>query len=213
MPAGGDASGRDFAFRKVTGTGQSTNSSISGRVYDDANGNEIFDAGDRARGGVKVFLDDNNNGVHDLGTDEPIVVTDANGVYSFTGLGGRIAPVRAVLDETIVTTSPLGNSFQKSTFQLFTNSLGFTDPCDLVTDNFNFNVDDHPDLAALIIDNNSLAIRLNDGNGQFPASTLDISLSPGVNLDGLSRSGRYGRRTVQWGGNRERCCRRRFRQQ
>src|SRR5205085_5541229 len=58
---------------------------ISGTVYNDANGNGAFDTGETGKSGVVVFLDTNNNGTADAG--ETTATTDASGNYSFGGLG------------------------------------------------------------------------------------------------------------------------------
>jgi hypothetical protein len=58
--------------------------SISGTVFNDANGNGVLDAGETGMAGVVVFLDANGNGV--LDANEMYTTTDANGHYSFTGL-------------------------------------------------------------------------------------------------------------------------------
>ncbi len=57
---------------------------ISGRVFDDLNGNGKQDSGEPGIAGVMVFLDLNNNGRHDPG--EPMFVTDAEGDYLFPQL-------------------------------------------------------------------------------------------------------------------------------
>jgi hypothetical protein len=64
--------------------GAHASQSISGRVFDDANGNGVYDTGETLLSGWTVFLDLNENGVLDAG--EPSTVTDSNGNYSFTGL-------------------------------------------------------------------------------------------------------------------------------
>lgn len=185
VPAGGDIAGRDFGFRRVTGTGQSTNSTLGGRVYDDLNGNGVYDLSiDLPRGGISVYLDANNDSIRNLGADEPVVVTDSQGHYTFGGLGSRIVAVRTLLDETIVHTSPLGSRFTNTQFELFDDLLGFQDPQAAI--DADFNDDGFPDLGVLVSDRNTLAIRLNDGTGAFPASSLDIDLAPAAGVVGIS---------------------------
>ncbi len=54
---------------------------IRGTVYDDANGDGDFDAGETGISGVTAYLDLNDNGVKDAG--EPEDTTDASGDYEF----------------------------------------------------------------------------------------------------------------------------------
>ena len=68
------ASGTDYDF------GELLPSSISGYVYDDANGNGVHDSGEAAISGVTVYLLDAN------GNTTGTTVTDTNGYYEFTGL-------------------------------------------------------------------------------------------------------------------------------
>ena len=61
-----------------------TGGTISGTIYNDADGNNQYDAGDEPVDGRSVFLDLNGNGTYDTG--EPIAETDASGYYQFTDL-------------------------------------------------------------------------------------------------------------------------------
>nr|WP_161501352.1 beta-propeller fold lactonase family protein [Rhodopirellula sp. SM50] len=67
----------DFGHRRVTST-------LSGTVLDDPNHNRAADSGERSSAGVRVYLDINRNGRFDSG--EPETLTDADGVYAFTGV-------------------------------------------------------------------------------------------------------------------------------
>ncbi len=58
--------------------------SVSGTVFNDANGNGIRDAGEGGAANTDVFLDYNGDGKFDAG--DLITRTDANGAYSFHGL-------------------------------------------------------------------------------------------------------------------------------
>jgi hypothetical protein len=64
---------------------------IKGVVYNDTNSNGNPAAGQPV-GGALVYLDTNGNGLRDPG--EPTAVTDANGVYSFSGLAAGTYTVR-----------------------------------------------------------------------------------------------------------------------
>jgi hypothetical protein len=79
--------------------------SISGRAFDDVNANGVWNAGESASPGWRIYIDRNNNGVLDPG--EASTVTDASGNYHFTGLSAgryliKIAP-RAAWRQTFPT--------------------------------------------------------------------------------------------------------------
>ncbi|MEO1529004.1 MAG: SdrD B-like domain-containing protein, partial [Planctomycetota bacterium] len=63
---------------------QSTLSSLTGRVFEDTNANGILDATESALANVDVYVDVNRNRMFDFG--EPVVSTDASGVYRFEGV-------------------------------------------------------------------------------------------------------------------------------
>jgi uncharacterized protein (DUF2141 family) len=83
LQSGANRAGVDFGFIK-TGTG-----SISGTVYNDANGNGVRDSGESGMPGVRVFLDVNNNSAYD--SFEQSTLTDSSGNYTFTGLGSGVS--------------------------------------------------------------------------------------------------------------------------
>jgi hypothetical protein len=95
------ASGRHVvqlgAGRAVTGKdfGAAPAASISGRVYNDLDGDRVRDANEPAAAGWSVFLDANNNARLDAG--ETSMLTDKSGAYSFGGLRPGRHIVRAVL--------------------------------------------------------------------------------------------------------------------
>src|SRR2546428_112831 len=59
---------------------------ISGHKYTDVNGNGVVDVGDNGLGGVTIFIDVNNDGDYDVGTDLA-TTTAGDGSWSFTNLG------------------------------------------------------------------------------------------------------------------------------
>ena len=58
--------------------------SVSDTVWLDVNGDGVLDVTDRRISGVKVFVDQNNNGTVDA--NEPFAITDANGNYLISNL-------------------------------------------------------------------------------------------------------------------------------
>ncbi len=58
--------------------------SVSDTVWLDVNTNGVLDATDRRISGVKVFIDQNNNGIAD--TNEPFAITDSDGHYLIPNL-------------------------------------------------------------------------------------------------------------------------------
>ncbi len=186
LPAGGNIGNRDFALRPVSGTGQANGSSISGRIFDDVNGNGMFDEDiDVPRRGVSVFLDVNNDRMLTGGAGERPETTDDRGIYRFTGLGSQTVSVATVLDETVVHTQPLGSNFAITRYPVFNDSLGFENPQAIATADFDRR--NGPDVAVLIGDRNSIAIRLNNGSGQFNGEVRIIDLAPVGSIAGVSQ--------------------------
>ena len=66
--------------------------SIGDRVWIDADGDGVQDAGENGLAGIDVFLDSNNNGIWDTG--EKKSTTDANGNYLLSGLEAGTYTVR-----------------------------------------------------------------------------------------------------------------------
>jgi hypothetical protein len=70
---------------KVKGSNQQPQfGSIAGMKFEDMNGNGSKDGGDSGLSGWTIFIDENNDGLMDLG--EQRTTTDGSGNYSFTGL-------------------------------------------------------------------------------------------------------------------------------
>ena len=86
----GVVSGGNFADVPTNTTVTTLDSlTLGGTVFNDANGNGTFEAGEGVNGvAVTLYVDTNNNGVFDPGTDAQIATgtTGANGDYSFAGL-------------------------------------------------------------------------------------------------------------------------------
>jgi parallel beta-helix repeat protein len=75
---------------------------LTGSVYQDNNGNGIFDSGESGLGGRTVFLDLNNDGVTDPG--DPSAVTNSSGGYLFSSLSEGTYTVGQVLPAGFVST-------------------------------------------------------------------------------------------------------------
>lgn len=80
--------------------------SISGRFYNDLNGNGAQNAGEPALAAWQVYIDSNNNGIYDAG--EPTTFTDASGNYAIRGVGAGTYVVREVRQNTWRRSQPAG---------------------------------------------------------------------------------------------------------
>jgi len=179
LAAGGVVNDRDFAIRRVQSTGQSSASAVSGRLFDDRNGNNVDDAGvDSPIANREVYLDATNFGVRD--PNEPRVLTDANGLYSINGLSSRTVAVTTTLDESLIHLSPLGSDFKVQRFPLFNTLRPFGNPQAIASGDFN--QDGFLDVAVALGEGNKISIRLNNGQGGFLTDEIDIDL--GVNGSG-----------------------------
>jgi protocatechuate 3,4-dioxygenase beta subunit len=87
--SGGNVAGLDFGNFETAG--------LYGQVFEDVNGNGVRDLGEPGLADWTVFLDSNGSGMLDAG--EPRTTTDANGVYTFGGLGPGVYRVRALLPQ------------------------------------------------------------------------------------------------------------------
>jgi hypothetical protein len=78
--------------------------SLSGVVFDDANASGAQDPGEAPLAGVTVFIDRTGDGV--LRASDPSVVTDADGAFSFTGIGPGTIRLGEVLPAGDARTTP-----------------------------------------------------------------------------------------------------------
>jgi len=175
VPGGDTITGRDFGFRKVTSTGQSSASSVSGRLYEDKNGNGKFDTGDIPLANREVYLDATNFGVRDA--NEPRVLTGSDGMYTMSGLSSRTVAISTVLDPTLVHVNPLGSSFSLQKSPLYTSIRPFGGPQAIASGDFN--ADGFLDAAVALGEANKLSIRLNDKAGGFSPTEIDLDLGTG----------------------------------
>ncbi|MCG8648641.1 MAG: hypothetical protein MI861_02345, partial [Pirellulales bacterium] len=165
LSAGGVVGGRNFGFRQVTGTGQSSSSSVSGKITD-VNGLPVED--------VIVYLDTQNFGI--LDENEIRTETDADGNYTITGLTSSVVAVTTQFEEEDPFThvTPVGSSFNLTKFPLFDEIAPFGNPQAIAT--ADFNADNWPDVAVVLSESNTISIRLNDRQGGFTDQKIDIDL-------------------------------------
>ncbi len=145
---------------------------MSGRLYDDRNGNKLYDAGDVPIANREVYLDANNFGVRD--PNEPRVLTDAQGFYSMAGLSSQTVAVATTLDSSLVHVTPLGSNFTLQKFPLYSSVRPFGNPQAIASGDFN--QDGLLDVAMALGEANKLSIRLNNGLGGFLATEIDVDL-------------------------------------
>ncbi len=81
--------------------------SISGRVFNDSDGDGLLDAGEGPRSGLTVFLDADADGLFDAG--EASAVTDAAGLYGFAALAPGAYRIGFVIPAGDVATTPAFN--------------------------------------------------------------------------------------------------------
>ncbi len=189
LPAGGMIEQRDFGFRPKGTTGQFENARIEGKVFADNNGDGIQQPNETGTSGIEVYLDLNGNESRDF--DEPRNVTDSLGIYSFSNLGNRSYTVRTVLAEGTSLTSPLGNRFT-STSQVFSNnSIVLSKPQGVVIDDFDGK--NGPDVVVALYSGNAIVVQLNDGNGKFLETPIQVSVSPNGQGPSALASGQLNR--------------------
>jgi hypothetical protein len=181
LQAGGNISDIDFGFVKSTTEGQFENASISGRIFNDLNGDGFFQNGEPPVSDIAVYLDLNNNEIREF--NEPRKVTDSGGNYSFSSLGNRAYTVRTILPTGTVQTSPRGSKFDATLISLATGSTQLANPHDVLAEDFNG--DGWDDIAVALIAGNSISIRLNDGAGIFNSAPISVSTAPAGLKPGL----------------------------
>jgi uncharacterized protein (DUF2141 family) len=92
---GTDGSGYNDGTPVVIKRGTTTSTlSISGKVFNDTDGDGVLDTGETGRSNVRVYIDKDKDGVFDTG--ETSKLTDSSGNYSFTGLAAGSYRVRMV---------------------------------------------------------------------------------------------------------------------
>ncbi len=177
LEPGKSVTDRNFGFVPSVTGGQFENAVLTGKLFNDINGDGLVQNGEAALVGVTVYLDLNGNEARDF--NEPRAVTDSEGSYSFSGLGNRPYTVRTLLATGTVQTSPLGTKFATTPYTLTTGSTQLANPQDVIADDLNG--DGWSDLAVALFSGNSVAIRLNDKAGGFGGAPVSVSVAP----DGL----------------------------
>jgi len=113
---GGNVKSYTFANRKtidLIGVGKypttlAVDTLISGKVFNDVNGDALLDNTDAGIAGRKVYIDLNNNGKLDVSEDWQL--TDANGNFNFAGYGPGMYVIRQVLPQGAHQTTPTPGS-------------------------------------------------------------------------------------------------------
>lgn len=98
---GAVSAGINFGNRERIGT-------ITGTVWNDANGNGLRDAGEAGQGGATVYLDLDRDGLQSPA--DPTAVTSAAGSYTFTRVPTGPQTVREILDPGWISTIGKGTS-------------------------------------------------------------------------------------------------------
>jgi protocatechuate 3,4-dioxygenase beta subunit len=89
---------------KLVGDSVVPPASLSGRVFNDVNGNKIKDTSETSLANWRVYLDQNRNGVRD--TSEASQLTDANGNYTFNNLAPGTYYIAEEIQSGFTQTSP-----------------------------------------------------------------------------------------------------------
>ncbi|HEX3356170.1 MAG TPA: SdrD B-like domain-containing protein [Tepidisphaeraceae bacterium] len=103
LSAGQSAAGKNFGEQLISASG-----SISGTIYNDANGNGSLNSGEGGRGGIVVYNDANNDTKLDNG--ERSTTTLATGAYVLPGLTAATYHIREVLPSGWKQTTPASNA-------------------------------------------------------------------------------------------------------
>jgi probable HAF family extracellular repeat protein len=158
---------------------------VTGTVFLDSNGNKTQDAGEGGRANRNVFLDMNGDGVRE--SNEPLALTDANGVFAFTTVTPGLYTVRLQPIAGFKLTTPAGGGFDIAVGhgsvrkgELFGEkpvTPKFAGPANLTTLGAkpvalvvaDFNNDKHPDIATADSGGNDVTIFMNNGNGTYAA--------------------------------------------
>ncbi|MCY2987295.1 MAG: tandem-95 repeat protein [Planctomycetota bacterium] len=184
LPAGGTVGDRDFGLQVDQTLGQSENAAVSGRLFQDADGDGQQDPTEPGIPNATLFLDLNGDGIRQFDEERTISAADnpstpnvdETGLYSFQGLGNRPYTVRVLDVPHARQTTPVGNSFTRQVYSLASPNTPPGNPQDVAV--ADFNRDGAADLAVAVFDRNAVSLLLNDGNGRFAQPPPEISLAP-----------------------------------
>lgn len=158
----------------VGGVGLGTGA-LSGRIFNDVNGNGQMDGGEVGLAGVTVFVDLNDNGVRDASpVSEPQFVTSADGLYSFTGLPARDYPVRIETPAEMTLTSPRAGQFTAASTAAGQGPVAAA--------SIDFNGDPFLDMVIVTASKSDVLVRLNNGDGTFGAPFSVVGTSARAKL-------------------------------
>lgn len=99
---------------------------ITGVKWSDDNGDGIYDATESPLAGVTIYIDVNDNG--SLDTGETTSLTDAAGVYAFTGLPMGDYTIREVVGDLFEQTFPRSQSASLFAYSASSNQIISIDP-------------------------------------------------------------------------------------
>jgi len=117
-------SGLRFGYHQTT-----PNSTLTGKVFYDLNADGIKASSETYLSGRTVYVDVNDNGVLDSG--EPSAITNASGIYTFTGLAVRLYRVRQISPVGWwETPAAAGSAFLISTIYNSTSTANDIGSCD-----------------------------------------------------------------------------------
>ena len=114
--------GKNFGEQVATAPPPPTSGSISGTVFNDANGDLKQDNGELGLSGWTVFIDTNNDGILDDG--EMSTLTKSDGSYSFSVLAAGNYIIRAIRPTGWSQTTPTKNYGQHVTIAKNQNTTG-----------------------------------------------------------------------------------------
>ena len=171
LPPAGELVDLDFGSRPISTGGQSQNGVISGRVFEDLNGDGVQNGGEQGMPGMGVFIDRNADGERQF--DEPRTLTTTGGDYLLANLGSLAGAVRLEPAANQTQTNPRGNFFALSQPITVSARTQPGDPNELIL--ADFNGDNRQDIAVALGLSNKVGLLINNGAGGFePVRQIDL---------------------------------------
>ncbi|MCC6239485.1 MAG: VCBS repeat-containing protein, partial [Phycisphaerales bacterium] len=158
--------------------GLTDKAAIGGVVYNDTNGDGTQQGGETGINNARVYLDQNSNGVYNVG--EPTALANSSGVYVITAVNPGTYTVRVVLPDGYISANPASRQVAVAAGQETTaSSFGLVSaPVEPVTPN-DFNGDDKSDI--IVTDGGVSTIWYMDGTTRLGTAALP-SLGAGYAL-------------------------------